>query len=232
MMAKTESGTFKLELVKPAFDVTLSVSNIEPVLAFWRANLGLVPFETMKIREGLTQHRHRVGNSVLKMNHHANPLPKDGTTGYRELMIARSGVQTPQTLVDPEGNRVTIQPAAPVAAEYLGFRLQVGDLGASRDFYGNELGLPVAQSADGTRVGLGESFLLLEQSKSAPRNPSFDGPAWRYPTIQVPDVELTHARGMARGWREGLPIKAFGTSVRFCFVRDPDGNWIEFIQRS
>jgi lactoylglutathione lyase len=231
MMSEIQSEVFKLELVKPAFDVTLSVNNIDEILAFWQDRAGLVAHEKVLIREGLTQHRHRVGNSIVKMNHHAKLLPKDGSTGYVELLIARAGVKSSETLTDPEGNRVTIEPLPPGGTEHIGFRLQVRDLDTSRKFFGDEMGLPVTNSGS-TRVDIGESFLVLDENRSAPADPSFDGTGWRYPTIQVADVEFMHRRMVERRWREGLPLKAFGTAVRFCFARDPDGNWIEFIQRS
>jgi hypothetical protein len=52
---------------------------------------------------------HALG-SVIKLNHHAEPLPAAAPSGYRELIISREGVEKPRSMVDPDGNRVRLVP--------------------------------------------------------------------------------------------------------------------------
>ncbi len=42
---------------------------------------------------------------VIKLNHHVEPLPDAAPSGYRELMIARDGIETPRRMVDPGWER-------------------------------------------------------------------------------------------------------------------------------
>jgi len=37
---------------------------------------------------------------------------------------------------------------------------------------------------------------------------------------------------MSMGVWEGAPPATLGTVARICFIRDPDGNWIEISQRA
>ena len=43
---------------------------------------------------------------------------------------------------------------------------------------------------------------------------------------------MEHSGVLARGGREGDPPRTIGTTTRYSFVRDPDGNWIEVSQRA
>jgi predicted enzyme related to lactoylglutathione lyase len=60
------------------------------------------------------------------------------------------------------------------------------------------------------------------------------GPGWRYFTVQVRDCAAEHDRVLAAGGNEGSPVMAGpagGPTVAIFFIRDPDGNWIEVVQR-
>jgi lactoylglutathione lyase len=50
---------------------------------------------------------------------------------------------------------------------------------------------------------------------------------WRYTAVQVRDCLTEHAGVPARGGEEGRPPTQLGDTVRYSFVRDPDGNFIE-----
>ena len=60
------------------------------------------------------------------------------------------------------------------------------------------------------------------------------GAGLRYFTVQVRDCVAEHERVLAAGGNEGSPVMpgpAGGPTVALFFIRDPDGNWIEVVQR-
>ncbi|MBW8812167.1 MAG: VOC family protein [Caulobacterales bacterium] len=218
-----------MQLAKPRIDIGLSTNAVEPMLAFWQGEAGAVFDHVLPIRRGQDQHRHDVLGSVLKINHHAAPLPPNPPSGYRELLVAREGLPGPRPLADPEGVRVTLVPPGHEGVTQIGVRLAVRDLAAHRRFYGEALGLAE------TRPGVfraGESLILLEESPDAPSDAQMQGPGWRYITFQVFKVDAEHAQVLAHGGREALAPVTLGATARISMVRDPDGNWIELSQRA
>ena len=218
-----------MELAKPRIDIGLSTNHLAPMLAFWQGEAG-IPFDhLLPIRRGQDQHRHDVNGSVLKINHHGEPLPANPPSGYRELIVAREGLAAPVPLTDPEGNRVTLVPPGHDGLTQIGVRLTVRNLAAHRRFYGEALDMPEE------RLGVfraGESLIFLEESPDAPSDADMRGPGWRYITFQVFKVDAEHARVLAAGGREALAPVTLGATARISMVRDPDGNWIELSQRA
>jgi hypothetical protein len=99
-----------MELAKQRVDIGLSTNNLDPMLHFWQNRAGL-PFDhVLPVRRGQKQHRHDALGSVVKINHHVEPLPAAPPSGYRELIIARQGRTEPVRLTDPDGNRVSLVP--------------------------------------------------------------------------------------------------------------------------
>jgi catechol 2,3-dioxygenase-like lactoylglutathione lyase family enzyme len=214
-----------IALAKAALDVGLFTCQREAMLAFWQQQAG-VPFrELLPLGAGLQQHRHAIGDSVLKINHSREPLPDAPAGGIRALVIARAGIDMPQTLTDPDGNRVTLVPPGEVAQ--LRVELTVSDLAAHRRFYGEVLGLP---AHDHHTFLCGASQIRLIEGEAA-RDPEQRAPGYRYLTLQVYDVHAAHGAILAQGGREGRPPVRLGDVASISFVRDPDGNWIEVSQR-
>lgn len=218
-----------MQLAKPRVDIGLNTNHLEPMLAFWQGEAGAIFDHLLPIRRGQDQHRHDANGSVLKINHHAEPLPAMPPSGYRELIIAREGLTEPQALADPEGNRVMLVPPGWQGVSQIGVRLAVRDLAAHRRFYREALELP--EEAPG-RFRAGETLLILEESPDAPADAQMRGPGWRYITFQVFKVDAEHAKVLAAGGREALAPLTLGTTARISMVRDPDGNWIELSQRA
>ncbi len=218
-----------MELAKPRVDIGLSTNDLEPMLAFWQKEAGVPYDHKLPIRKGQDQHRHDVLGSVLKINHHADPLPDAPSSGYRELIIAREGVQAPISLADPEGNRVSLVPPGHEGITQAAIRVAVRDLAAHAKFYSEGLGL--TEERPGV-FRAGETLLILEESPDAPASAEFRGRGWRYITFQVFKVDEEHARVLERGGREAMPPTTLGTTARISMVRDPDGNWIELSQRA
>jgi len=218
-----------MNLAKPRIDIGLSTNRLEPMLTFWQGEAG-IPFDhLLPIRRGQDQHRHHVLGSVLKINHHADPLPANPPAGYRELIVAREGLEAPLALSDPEGNRVTLVPPGHDGVGQIGVRLAVRSLEAHRRFYADALGL--AEERPGV-FRAGESLIFLDEASDAPSEAEMRGPGWRYITFQVFKVDAEHARVLAAGGREALAPVTLGTTARISMVRDPDGNWIELSQRA
>jgi len=84
-----------MELAKTHIDVGLFTNNLEPMLAFWQHEVGLPFEELLPTGGGNRQHRHAMNGSILKLNHARDPLPDAEPAGYRELLIARTGIAAP-----------------------------------------------------------------------------------------------------------------------------------------
>ncbi len=217
-----------MQLAKPRIDIGLSTNTLQPMLAFWQGEAGL-PFDhLLPIRPGHGQHRHDALGSVVKINHHADPLPAAPPSGYRELIVARPGLTAPVAMADPEGNRAVLVPPGHQGVMQIGVRIAVRDLAAHRRFYAEALGLP--EEAPGV-FRAGESLVFLAERADAPDDAQMRGLGWRYITFQVFKVDAEHARVLAAGGREALAPVTLGTTARISMVRDPDGNWIELSQR-
>ena len=99
-----------MQLAKSVIDVGLSTNNLEPMLRFWRQDAAVRFDHVLPVRRGQKQYRHDEQGSIIKINHHAEPLAEAAPSGYRELVIAREGLQKPRRMVDPDGNRVQLVP--------------------------------------------------------------------------------------------------------------------------
>jgi lactoylglutathione lyase len=215
-----------------ALDVCLVTNSADPVLEFWRDAVGLICEEVLPIREGLIQHRHSVAGSVIKVNHQSMILPREPIAGFRELIIARPGLTKPAALIDPDGNRILLVPPGAFGIRQIGLRMHVRNLAAAKYFFDFVLGLPVSDDAEGCRVSVGDSRLLLTEDPDAALDPPVDGLGWRYITLQIFDTNAVYDAVLDRGGRAGRPPKTLGTVARYALVRDPDGNWIELSQRA
>jgi len=216
-----------MELAKPALDVGLFTNRIEPMLTFWQQEAGIPFSELLPVGRGLEQHRHAIGNSVLKVNHAHDPLPEAAPAGYRVLALARRGLDQPRSLTDPDGNGLRLVPDGWDGIRQLRLSMVVTDLSRHRSFYGEVLGLPER------RMGLfdvGASQLELVVGDANP-DPIQRARGYRYVTLQVFDVKRAHADILARGGQEGMAPLKLGDVAHISFVRDPDGNWIEISQR-
>jgi catechol 2,3-dioxygenase-like lactoylglutathione lyase family enzyme len=213
-----------IELAKPAIDVGLFTNDKDGVLAFWQGKVG-VPFsELLPVGGGVHQHRHAIGDSVLKINHTREALDNADESGIRKLTIAGNYSEA-QELSDPDGNQVRLVPLGEM--EQMRIDLCVSDLPAHRHFYGEVLGFP--EVSENIFAG-GATQLALSQGTST-RDPVQRARGYRYLTIQVFDVKSCHEKIISAGGREGRAPVKLGDVAHISFVRDPDGNWIEISQR-
>lgn len=218
-----------MRLAKNLLDVGLQTNQLEPMLRFWQDEVGLPFEELLPTGGGNRQHRHGLNGAVLKLNQSRDPLPTDAPTGYRELLVAREGLEAPRTLQDPDGNRVTLVPPVYEDITSAGVRLAVSNLDASLRYYRDVLGW---EQVGPTTIRCGETLLFLEEDASIQPTGDMRGVGYRYLTVQVWDCDLEYRQAVERGATEGRAPLTLGTTARFGFVRDPDGNWLEISQRA
>ena len=221
-----------MQLAKSVIDVGLSTNNLEPMLRFWQHDVGLRFDHVLPVRRGQKQYRHDAQGSVIKLNHHTEPLPAAAPSGYRELIIAREGVQKPRLLVDPNGNRVQLVPPEYDGVTQLAVAMGVRSLSEHRRFYGDVLGFAEQSWSGGPAFRLGDSLLLLEEDRAATVDPVRQARGWRYITLQVADIDAVHDELRSKGVREGLAPITLGDVARISMILDPDGNWIELSRRA
>jgi catechol 2,3-dioxygenase-like lactoylglutathione lyase family enzyme len=221
-----------MQLAKNVIDVGLSTNNLEPMLRFWQQDASVRFDHVLPVRRGQKQYRHDEQGSVIKINHHAEPLSAAPPSGYRELVIAREGLQNPQAMVDPDGNRVQLVPLGYEGVTQLAVSMGVRSLGEHRRFYGNILGFAEQSWSGGPAFRLGDSLLLLREDRAATVDPVRQASGWRYITLQVGDIDAVHGELRAKGVREGLAPITLGDVARISMILDPDGNWIELSRRA
>ena len=221
-----------MQLAKAVIDVGLSTNDLEPLLRFWQQDVGLRFDHMLPVRRGQKQYRHHEQGSVIKINHHADPLPHAAPSGYRELVIAREGLREPQRMVDPDGNCVRLVQKGDDGVTQLAVAMGVRSLGEHRKFYGDILGFAEQSWAGGPAFRLGESLVLLSEDRAATVDPARQAGGWRYITLQITDVDAVHDELRRKGVREGLAPITLGDVARISMILDPDGNWIELSCRA
>ena len=218
-----------MKLAKNHIDVGLFSNRRDEQLEFWQQEIGL-PYDHMgKLGGGMQQHRHHMNGSILKMNHARDPLPKLPPSGYRELFIADPGRTHSKSLRDPDGNHVTLVPPGMDGITGICLAMTVNNRDAFDAFYGQ------AMQFEAVRDGMfrcGDSLLWAREEGKVERCDEWRAPGFRYFTVQIFDAAHEHAGILARGGTEGAPLRELGDTVRYSFVRDHDGNWIEISQRA
>ena len=209
------------QFAKPAFDVGFATNDIDGYTAFWSDTVGL-PYDHMaKLGGGFHQHRWTLGDSIIKVNHTRTALSDVPPGGYAGLSIAHADAASLQT---PDGVPVTL---APAGNSDLTLYAKTHNLDAFMQFYTEALGF----SPDGMdTLTLGRSRLIAQPGTPA-RVDGWRERGLRYMTVQIFDCDgMTSALERA-GVEIGMAPKTVG-QVRYSFIRDPDGNWIELSERA
>jgi lactoylglutathione lyase len=217
-----------MNLAKQHLDVGLFSNRRDAQLAFWQHDVGLAYDHMGKLGGGMQQHRHHMNGSILKMNHAREPLPEAPPSAITELLIARD-IEKPHHLLDPDGNRVTLVHRGCEGVTGIGVVLRVNDREATDHFYRHVM------QFDSPRDGVyrcGDSLLIVGGQGKVERCDEWRAPGFRYFTVQVFDCVAEHQGILARGGTEGRPPIVLGDTVRYSFVRDPDGTFIEISQRA
>ena len=225
-----------MDLAKAHLDIGLYTNDKEEMLRFWQEEIGLTFDHLGKLGGGVHQLRHFLGDGpegpILKINHARDQLDDPGPSGYHELIIARTGIAEQISLQDPDGNRVSLVPRGYLGIRSTGIKMQVRDLTEFDKFYGKILGLPKVDRAGPHAYRCGETVVLAEENNQfQPNNPQ-QGKGYRYITAQIFKADKEHENIVSLGGVEGMPPRTLGTTVRYSFIRDFDGNWIELSQRA
>ena len=101
-----------MNLAKQYIDIGIHTNQRQDQLDFWQNEIGLPFDELLKVGGGSHQLRHKLNGSIFKLNHSRHELPTVSPSGYSELLIARNNITSPRSLVDPDGNNVTLVPEA------------------------------------------------------------------------------------------------------------------------
>ncbi len=219
-----------MDLAKQHLDIGLYTNQREEQLAFWQGEIGLAFDHVGKLGGGVHQLRHHMNGSILKINHSRNPLPDLAPSGYRRLLIAKPDLAGVQSLTDPDGNAVDLVPPGHKGIVGIGIEIAVSDLAAAKAHWADALQF---QAGDNDTVIAGDTVLLLKQDDGVEATPDDkNATGYRYTTVQIHKCDAEHAGILARGGREGAVPRTIGTTTRFSFVRDPDGNWLEVSQRA
>ena len=215
-----------MNLAKPAIDVGLFVDgDCSAVLNHWSQTVGTSFDEMLPTGGGVQQHRHVLGNSVIKINHFRETLDPTPPSGYRELLIANAKVTTKTDVTDPLGNVVTLVPPGDV--KQLRLRVATPDVAGLLLFYRKVLELtPVSNSV----LSCGDSQIEVVPGPQ-PTPSRLRGQGFRYITVQVHDVVTEHRAILNRGGVEGAAPVRLGDVAYVSFIKDPNDNWIEISQR-
>ncbi|MCC5810685.1 MAG: VOC family protein [Ectothiorhodospiraceae bacterium] len=218
-----------MPFAKAFFDVGLFSNQAAAQRRFWSDRIGL-PFDhTLKLGGGVLQHRFAAGDAVLKLNDARDPLPT-AKGPIEEILAVDPACTQPETLSDPDGNRITRVPHGHDGISGLAVRLAVSDLERSAAFYQEALGCTQVSSG---RLQVGNASLLLTATDSAPDpEQPLAAIGLRYITLQVFDCDAAHRAALSAGARNGRDPVTMGKTARIAFVRDPDGTWIELSERA
>lgn len=218
-----------MELAKPHMDVGLFTNRREAQLAFWQSDAGLEYDHMGKLGGGMQQHRHHANGSIIKVNHARDPLAHAPASGIVRVRIARRGRQAPVALIDPDGNQLLLVPPGHEGVEGIAIELEVNDRDAHDRFWRHVM------QFDSPSRGVyrcGDTRILIVGERRVDRCDEWRAPGWRYTTVQIRDCVAEHAGVLDRGGEEGRAPIVLGDTVRFSFIRDPDGNFIELSQRA
>lgn len=210
-----------IAFAKPAFDVGFATNRLEAHENFWGSEIELSFDHMAKLGGGFRQHRWRQGDSIIKVNHTREPLADVPSGGYRSLGLnaARSA-----EVVTPDGVPVHLRPDPDVD---LTLHAVTNDPDAFARFYGEALGLK-SDSAGGFLLGRSR---IVASAGAPPRIDGWREKGLRYMTVQIFDCDQITAAMERAGAEVGMPPRTIG-QVRYSFVRDPVGNWIELSERA
>jgi catechol 2,3-dioxygenase-like lactoylglutathione lyase family enzyme len=126
------------------------------------------------------------------------------------------------------------------AKDSMDLGILASDIKASLNFYQNILGLEfvgISQVWFGTmhRLRFGTSDFKLIEPKTVPPRGAIGlekQVGFRYVTFVIKNLSELCAELKAKGIEFALPEKEIRPGVRIAMVKDPDGNIVEFVERS
>lgn len=215
-------------LARDGLDFGLPTHNGAAMEAFYEHDLGLAFLQRDTIIEGTEEVFYEMHGSWLKLNPTTTPL-EPAVTGYRELLIASDQVDEPKTLVDPDGQTVTLVPVGHRGITEVGLVVEANDVEAHQHFALEGMGAEMV--GGGYRVG--NTVMFFEPSATPLEITPIHREGFTMITLVVDDLPFAHQHLIDSGGIHGLRMSTDpGVPGRclFSFVRDPSGNWIELCQ--
>jgi len=129
-----------------------------------------------------------------------------------------------------------------IAQEGIEIGIVTRDAGPMLEFYRDILGLELEREllmANGVhlnRLKCGANIIKLVVN---PKEPKADAPAggaagatgYRYWTIPITNIDEAIATCEAAGCEIPVPVTVISPGIKIAMVADPDGNWVNFLQR-
>jgi catechol 2,3-dioxygenase-like lactoylglutathione lyase family enzyme len=222
-----------MKVSRRLFDVGVLTNQREAMLEFWRDEIGLPVERELNPVEGVMQYKLTMRGAVFKLNCVERPLPRRARlSGVRMLLLADPSADRPRHLHDPDGNVVCLVPPGYRGIDAFGVHFAVSDEAAFHNFFGEVLALPSIGDRMYDHEGATISFAWSPEVVPG-ADPDGNGTGYLYLTLQVMDVEATHAEVCGRGATEARPPSTEHTTTdsNISFILDPDGNQIEISQR-
>jgi lactoylglutathione lyase len=218
-----------MRLAKQHLDIGLFTNDIDSQRKFWGETAGLRLDHELSFGNGTMQHRYDAHDSVIKVNHFPDPLPRFGPCGYAGLTIARAGAPAWEGF-HPGGDRVRLVPPGTDGVVGIGITVRSPDPARMLDFYVRALEF---EKVGASAVRCGDTMLFVEKGHAPDNNPEdFVGPNFRYLTMQIYNADEACAQVVARGGRLARKPVTLGEIARYGFIWDPDGNWFELSERA
>jgi lactoylglutathione lyase len=229
-----------MELARQTVDVGLFTNQLAAMQHFYGEELGLQFESVLPVGGGYKQHRYLANGSVIKLMHTEEPLPRRHPGGYETIMIASPKVAISKALADPDDNTVELIPPGQDDVTQLEVRLGVSNTDAFGEFYTKALG---AKAIGHDRYRIGETILGVYHEPEVRHKAiqpfanamevikAMAGLGIRYITLGVTSCDQAFKEATGSGATSAVSPVNFGTVARICFVRDPDGNFVEIAQR-
>ncbi|GEM_PF-6250827 len=230
-----------MELEKDCLDFGMFTNNPDAMHQFYGGELGLKFEGTVAMGPKFKLSRYLLNGSVLKLWHAADPLPPRAGSGFKVLTIADPKTSAPRAVRDPDGNQLQFVPPGHNRVDQIEFQMGVSDLKQAERFYADVMG---AQPMGDGRYRLGQTILTLGADPSARQvrtepviNPldavsAMAGAGIRYLTLQVRDCAAEYQRLSGKPYNPGVAFTSGAGNLAGLFmIRDPDGNWMEVLQR-
>lgn len=168
--------------------------------------------------------------------------PRTGGTG-RDALGRQPGAElAPGRHPAPAGALPSSPMTAALTKESIDLGIVTKDRARSVAFYRDLVGLPEegeSKMPGGrmTRLLCGTTVIKLVELDRAP---GVDAPTggvggatgYRYFTISVSNLDELVDKLAAAGQKVAVPVTQLGPGVRIAMVEDPDGNWVEFLERA
>lgn len=213
------------ELARGVLDPGLFSDNAAKMQEFYLSEAGLDFIEELVHSPTYRELMFTVPGGKMKIQA-STEVMRPAVTGYRELMIARPGLDEAVSLTDPDGLTVTLAPPGHRGVTHVGVLCAVADVAAEEEFLIKAMG---ARPVDGG-LRVGDTQLILEQAAEPYTTTPPFARGFTYITLIVHDCVAAHQCLLDAGAEHSARILRLADRCLFSWVKDPSGNWIEMVQ--